>query len=213
VTAAVGIVGVGDQARETAGYVLDAGGQLLFHAAEAAWLAEAHADARLGAPVLSMVDAHSQHPDAPVIVALGYPGDRSRLAGAWPGNVFATHVSARAWLAPGVEVGEGGVICPGAIVNRLVRLGRHVLVNIGATISHDCQIGDFVTISPGANVAGHVAIGEGTFVGIGATISDRIQIGQGCLIGAGAVVVRDVADGQVVAGVPARMTRVLTEWP
>jgi acetyltransferase-like isoleucine patch superfamily enzyme len=25
--------------------------------------------------------------------------------------------------------------------------------------------------------------------------------------------VRDVADGQVVAGVPARMTRVLTEWP
>jgi acetyltransferase EpsM len=213
VTAAVGIVGAGDQARETAGYVLDAGGQVRFHAAESAWLTEARGDARLEAPVLSMADAHSQHPDAPVIVALGYPGDRSRLADAWPGDLFATHVSARAWLAPGVQVAAGSVVCPGAIVNRLVRLGRHVLVNIGATISHDCEIGDFVTISPGANIAGHVAIGDGSFVGIGATISDRIQIGQGCLIGAGAVVVRDVADGQVVAGVPARMTRVLTEWP
>jgi sugar O-acyltransferase (sialic acid O-acetyltransferase NeuD family) len=213
VTEAIGIVGVGDQARETAGYVVDGGGQVRFHAAEPAWLAEARADARLEAPVLSMADAHSQHPDAPVIVALGYPGDRSRLASAWPGDLFATHVSDRAWLAPGVEVGAGSVVCPGAIVNRLARLGRHVLVNLGATISHDCEIGDFVTISPGANIAGHVTLGDGSFVGIGATISDRVQVGQGCLIGAGAVVVRDVADGQVVAGVPARMTRVLTEWP
>jgi sugar O-acyltransferase (sialic acid O-acetyltransferase NeuD family) len=213
VTAAVGILGVGDQARETAGYVLDAGGEVRFHAAEQAYLAEAASDARLGAPVLSLSDAQAQHPDTAVIVALGYPGDRSRLADAWPGELFATHVSARAWLAPGVEVGAGSVVCPGAIVNRLAVLGRHVLVNIGATISHDCRVGDFVTISPGANIAGHVTLGDGTFVGIGATISDRVQVGQGCLIGAGAVVVRDVADGQVVAGVPARMTRVLSEWP
>jgi sugar O-acyltransferase (sialic acid O-acetyltransferase NeuD family) len=212
VTAAVGIVGVGDQARETAGYVLDAGGEVRFHAAEHAYLAEAVSHARLAAPVLSLADAHAEHRDTPVIVALGYPGDRSRLADAWPGELYATHVSARAWLAPGVEIGEGSVVCPGAIVNRAV-LGRHVLVNIGATISHDCRIGDFVTVSPGANVAGHVTLGEGSFVGIGASISDRVQVGQGCLIGAGAVVVRDVADGQVVAGVPARMTRVLTEWP
>jgi sugar O-acyltransferase (sialic acid O-acetyltransferase NeuD family) len=213
VTAAVGILGVGDQARETAGYMLDAGGEVRFHAAEQSYLAEAGSDARLEAPVLSLADAYAQHSDTPVIVALGYPGDRSRLAGAWPGELYATHISARAWLAPGVEVGAGSVVCPGAIVNRLAQLGRHVLINIGATISHDCRVGDFVTISPGANVAGHVSLGEGTFVGIGATISDRIQVGQGCLIGAGAVVVRDVADGQVVAGVPARMVRVLTEWP
>ena len=212
-TAAVGIVGVGDQARETAGYVLDAGGEVRFHAAEPPYLPEAASDARLGAPVLSLADAHAQHADTPVIVALGYPGDRSRLADAWPGELYATHISARAWLAPGVEAGEGSVVCPGAVVNRLAVLGRHVLVNIGATISHDCRIGDFVTISPGANIAGHVTLGDGSFVGIGATISDRVQVGRGCLIGAGAVVVRDVADGQVVTGVPARMTRVLTEWP
>ena len=212
-TIAVGIVGVGDQARETAGYVLDAGGEVRWYAAEPAYLTEARADARLESPVLSLAEAHSQHPDVPVIVALGYPGDRSRLAGAWPGALFATHVSSRAWLAPGVELGEGSVVCPGVVVNRLANLGRHALVNIGATISHDCRIGDFVTISPGAHLAGHVALGDGTFVGIGATISDRVQVGEGCLIGAGAVVVRDVADGQVVAGVPAGMTRVLTEWP
>jgi sugar O-acyltransferase (sialic acid O-acetyltransferase NeuD family) len=213
VTEAIGIVGVGDQARETAGYVLDAGGEVRWFAAEDAQLAKARADARLEAPVLSLAEAHAQQPQLPVIVALGYPGDRSRLVDAWPGSSYATHVSAAAWLAPGVRVGSGTVVCPGAIVNRLAMLGRHVLVNVGATISHDCRVGDFVTVSPGVNVAGHVTLGDGTFVGIGAVISDRVQVGQGCLVGAGAVVVRDVADGQVVAGVPARMTRVLSEWP
>ena len=117
-TAAVGIVGVGDQARETAGYVLDAGGEVRFHAVEPAYLAEAASDTRLAAPVLSLSDAHAQHPDAAVIVSLGYPGDRSRLEDAWPGELYSSHISARAWLAPGVEVGEGSVVCPGAMVNR-----------------------------------------------------------------------------------------------
>ena len=48
-------------------------------------------------------------------------------------------------------------------------------------------------------------IGRGASIGSGAVIMCGITIGERALIGAGAVVTRDVAAGEVVAGVPARM--------
>ena len=59
-------------------------------------------------------------------------------------------------------------------------------------------------IAPGAHLAGGVQVGAGSHIGLGASVIEGIRIGAGCLIAAGAVVVRDVADGQRVAGVPAR---------
>jgi acetyltransferase-like isoleucine patch superfamily enzyme len=48
-------------------------------------------------------------------------------------------------------------------------------------------------------------------IGSGALILGGVTIGAGALVGAGAVVTRDVAPGQVVAGVPARSLRFLME--
>lgn len=47
-------------------------------------------------------------------------------------------------------------------------------------------------------------VGRGASIGSGAVILCGIRIGADALIGAGAVVTRDVADGDVVVGVPAR---------
>ncbi|MGZ4314279.1 MAG: acyltransferase [Gaiellaceae bacterium] len=47
-------------------------------------------------------------------------------------------------------------------------------------------------------------VGRGASIGSGAVILCGIRIGAEALIGAGAVVTRDVADGEVVVGVPAR---------
>jgi sugar O-acyltransferase (sialic acid O-acetyltransferase NeuD family) len=209
----IGIVGAGDQARETAGYVLSRGGQVPWFAVERSHLPSVDKDVRLPAVVLALEEAHALDSELPVVVALGYPGERRRLAAAWPGGLFATLVCEGTWLAPGVEPGEGSVVCPGVVVTTGAEIGRQVLLNVGATVSHDCRIGDFVTISPGAHLAGHVAVGDGTFVGIGATISDRVEIGEGCLIGAGSVVVKDVPGGSVVMGVPGRVVRTLDRWP
>ena len=210
---AIGIIGAGDQARETAAYILDAGLEIAWFAVEEGLLDTAKSDSRLRAPVVALDDALAAGAEVPVLVALGYPGDRRRLAEVWGVRAFATHLSDACWLAPGVAVGRGTVVCPGAVISAGARLGEHVLVNLGATLSHDCHVGDFATISPGAHVAGHVTIGAGSFVGVGATVSDRCRIGSGCLIGAGAVVIRDVPDATVVAGVPARELRTLDRWP
>jgi sugar O-acyltransferase (sialic acid O-acetyltransferase NeuD family) len=209
----VGLIGAGNQARETQGYYLADGGSVRWFAVTAAHRHEVAGADGLGAPLLTLEEAWQRDPDLPVVVALGYPGDRRQFAEAWPGDRYDTHVSPRAWIAADAEIGEGSVVCPGAVVNRSAQIGRHVLVNIGATVSHDTVVGDYVTVSPNAAVAGRVRIGEGAFLGIGAAVSEGITIGEGALVGAGAVVVRDVPPGVVVAGVPARVMRRLDGWP
>ncbi|NIM74339.1 MAG: transferase [Gammaproteobacteria bacterium] len=52
-----------------------------------------------------------------------------------------------------------------------------------------------------------VCIGEGCDIGIGAIVMPGVTVGRGVQIGAGAVVTRDIEDGQVVAGVPARLLK------
>ena len=46
--------------------------------------------------------------------------------------------------------------------------------------------------------------GNDTLVGLGARVLPGVSVGQACVIGAGAVVTRDVADGGIVVGCPAR---------
>jgi acetyltransferase-like isoleucine patch superfamily enzyme len=52
-----------------------------------------------------------------------------------------------------------------------------------------------------------VRVRDGSTLGSGVVVLGGVTIGEGAIVGAGAVVTRDVADGEVVAGVPARVIR------
>jgi acetyltransferase-like isoleucine patch superfamily enzyme len=82
--------------------------------------------------------------------------------------------------------------------------GRHLHVNLNATVGHDCVIGDFVTLAPGVSISGHVTIGDGVEFGTGAVVLPGVTIGDGAMVGAGAVVTRDVEPGVTVIGMPAK---------
>lgn len=72
-------------------------------------------------------------------------------------------------------------------------------------------IGRHVTIGHGAIVHG-VEVGDGTLIGMGAKVLGGVRIGRHCLIAAGAVVPpnTEVPDGQVVIGLPGKITRPTT---
>lgn len=102
-------------------------------------------------------------------------------------------------------VGSGSQILAGAIVNTEVKLGEVSIVNIGAKIDHECSIGSGVHIAPGATLCGCITIMDNVMVGAGAVILPRLIIGRGAIIGSGAVVTKNVPDGAVVVGNPARV--------
>jgi sugar O-acyltransferase (sialic acid O-acetyltransferase NeuD family) len=110
----------------------------------------------------------------------------------------------RACVSSTVLLGVGSAVMPGAVINVDARLGDACIVNTGATIDHDCQLGDGVHVGPGAHLSGNVTVGNGSWIGLGALLKQGVRIGNGVTVGAGAVVLTSVADGQTVAGVPAR---------
>jgi len=79
-------------------------------------------------------------------------------------------------LAYDYEIGEGTVVMAGAIIQPGVLIGKHCIINTGATIDHDCVLEDFVHIAPGAHLCGNVHVGEGTLVGVGVGIAPNTTI-------------------------------------
>jgi acetyltransferase-like isoleucine patch superfamily enzyme len=71
-------------------------------------------------------------------------------------------------------------------------------------VEHDGRVDLYAHVATGAVLAGGVTVSILAHVGAGAVVRQKITIGVGAVIGAGAVVVKDVPDGQVVVGVPAR---------
>ncbi|GIV35637.1 MAG: acetyltransferase [Cyclobacteriaceae bacterium] len=144
--------------------------------------------------------------DAAAIIAIGDNRTRKQAASETR-HAFATVIHPSAVLSSFTQIGEGTMILHGAIVQAGTKIGKHVIINTRASIDHDCHIGDFVHIAPGAVLCGTVSVGEGALVGAGATVLPGIKIGAWSVIGAGSVVTRDVAEGTVVAGSPARMLK------
>ena len=120
------------------------------------------------------------------------------------GFEFSSVIHPASVISPFARLHEGVQVMAGAIVQPFAEVEPNVILNCKVSVDHDCWIGPSVHLAPGVTLSGDVRIGEGTHVGTGATIIQGINIGKRCLIGAGAVVVRDVPDGSIVMGVPAR---------
>jgi sugar O-acyltransferase (sialic acid O-acetyltransferase NeuD family) len=121
------------------------------------------------------------------------------------GFALLSVVHPTAFVGPGVTIAEAAIVAPGCVLTRDITVGRGAIVNYRAAVGHDCHVGAFAFLGPGAVLTGDVHIGEGVLVGAGAVILPRRSVGDGATIGAGAVVTRDVADGVLVIGNPARV--------
>ena len=170
---------------------------------------EAHGQLRLGLPVLGALADAARIPHDALIVAIGSNRVRrdlfARLEQQDARFAIARHPSAV--IAPDVRIGPGTVICARVVVNPGAVVGANVILNTACTVDHHNRIGNHVHIAPGVHLGGDVHVGEGTLVGIGATVMPQRSVGAWSVVGAGALVNRDLPDGVIAVGVPARIVR------
>lgn len=110
-----------------------------------------------------------------------------------------------------------------------VKIGTGTSLNEGVYISGHgpVNIGKFVSLSAGAKIitaylspdkmldkdkidihqSKPVTIGDYSQIGAGAIILPGVTVGTGVIVAAGAVVTKDIEDGVIVAGVPAKIIR------
>jgi serine O-acetyltransferase len=103
-----------------------------------------------------------------------------------------------AYVPEDVEIGEGTILGYGGIgivLHRDTRIGKH------------CLVSQQVTLGGRSGRPGAPTVGDFVRIGAGAKILGKINIGNYAVIGANAVVLSDVAEGAIVAGVPAREIR------
>ncbi len=120
------------------------------------------------------------------------------------GYHFLTIIHPAASIAKQVYLGEGIHVMAGAVIQGGCVLEDNVIINIGAMVDHGCHIRSHCHVAPGAVLSGGVILGEGVHVGTGAAVVQGITIGKGAIVAAGAVVIKDVREGAIVMGTPAK---------
>jgi carbonic anhydrase/acetyltransferase-like protein (isoleucine patch superfamily) len=128
-------------------------------------------------------------------------------------------VAAGARLVGAVTLGEGASVWYNAVLradSAPITLGARSNVQDNVSVHVDAGrpvvIGEDVSIGHNAVVHG-CTIGDGSLIGMGSVILSGAVIGAGCLVAGGAVVLEgiEVPDGSLVAGVPAKVRRELTD--
>ncbi len=158
-----------------------------------------------------------------VIGARVMVGPNSRLANATIGDdvrisesvVLDTQIAADVRIGPFAHLRQGNVVGAAAHIGNFVEL-KNTTLHPGAKANHLAYLGD-AEIGAGANIgAGTITanfdgkakhrteVGPAASIGSNSTLVAPVHVGAGALTGAGSVVIRDVADGERVAGNPAR---------
>lgn len=121
----------------------------------------------------------------------------------------------------GAKIGRNCNLCAHTLVENDVVIGDNVTVKSGVFLWDGTRIEDDVFIGPNATFTNDtmprskvypevfkgIIVLQGASIGANATILPGITIGRNAMVGAGAVVVKDVPEGVVVVGNPAKIVR------
>lgn len=101
-----------------------------------------------------------------------------------------------------VEIGSNSCVARGVLADTVIK--KFVKIGNLTHISHNVFIGENTMITHLAHIGGSIKIDENCWIAPGATYKQGLSVGKNSLTGLGAVVIRDINPFDVVAGVPAK---------
>jgi carbonic anhydrase/acetyltransferase-like protein (isoleucine patch superfamily) len=130
---------------------------------------------------------------------------------------LATFIAPDAQVIGAVSIEEGVSVWYGAVlrgdVERIV-VGRLTNIQDGAILHGDpgmpTVLGNHVTVGHRA-IVHSATVEDGVMIGMGAILLNGVTIGQGSIVAAGAVVTKNVSPYTLIAGVPGKPMRVISE--
>jgi acetyltransferase-like isoleucine patch superfamily enzyme len=130
-------------------------------------------------------------------------------------NLYGCRIGDNTRIGPFVEIQRG------AIVGSNCKIQSHAFICDGVELEDEVFVGHGVLfindkLPRATNESGQLKteedwpllrtiVGKAAALGSGAVVMAGVRVGAGALVGAGAVVTHDVAPGQTVMGVPARL--------
>jgi sugar O-acyltransferase (sialic acid O-acetyltransferase NeuD family) len=118
---------------------------------------------------------------------------------------FSTLIHPTVILGSHIQMGEGVTINVQTAIGPNAYLDDFCSINRCSSIGHETRIGKYTSIGPGVAIASSVHIGEKCRIGMKAGILEHLYIGDWAVIGAGSLVNKDVPQGVVAYGVPAKV--------
>lgn len=117
------------------------------------------------------------------------------------------------------DIGDDVAVWGGTVVDYACSLGDRVKIHANCYIAQYSQIDQDAFLAPGVSLANDLFpgdelsarlmlgphIGAGAQLGVNVTVLPFVRIGAGCVVGAGSVVTRDLPDGSLAYGNPARI--------
>lgn len=141
------------------------------------------------------------------------------IAGHTPQTSHALFVAPNATIIGNVVLGEGSSVWYSTVLrgdSSPIRVGERTNLQDGVVVHADpdfpCTLGGDVSVGHRAVVHG-CTVEDGCLIGMGAVVLNGAVVGAGSLVAAGAVVPEGavIPPGSLVAGVPGKVKRSLTE--
>ena len=127
------------------------------------------------------------------------------------GFAFERHESGKLEKFPhirGVRIGNNVEICANSSIARGslsdTVIGDGTKLDALVHVAHNVIIGRNCELTAGTVIGGSTKVGDLCWTGLNSTLKDNITIGNNVIVASGASVIRNVQDGDIVAGVPAK---------
>lgn len=156
--------------------------------------------------LLGRIKDYDPASDEVFICALGQPKIKQKCSELIlnRGGRFTRIFHRTAVLGHEVEIADGVILCPYAVVSANNILGKGVAVNLHSSVDHDAEVGDWSQINCHCDLTAEVKVGSGVFMGSRVSVAPGVTIGNDAYLGAGSVIFRNVPEKWKMLGFPAR---------